>query len=722
MAEKMKFHSYSAGQDFELTLDKGFIFVFGGNGCGKTTLSRCFQKDSLVFNSDFINKNIYITDANDGTKISQDNRKNFSRLFIGETTVKFAEEIAKISKFQKEVDNKVEELENNMGIMFANNYTSSEKDLSSVLSDCYSFDTKEPIESISQAKSKYSVTKPLETTIHNDNELKQAANQLKERTLFESLNKEIESDVFLKAVLIDHHPYLDSGAIERFNGDLVEIAKEESIFAGIKSKENYKTWLRNGISLQADNKECLFCNSNKGQEAKTKWSSILDSKFLKEKENLRLTISNNLNSLKKITEKQSDTKKLFQKIVTTCEQLFNALSNALQSVNSNHEIMFEIVKTQTDQALQEVADVSLSVRNYLINNNYLPSYYLVLLSAYLKQQIVTKEKELDKELVDYSAKAKATINECLKLLGSDKEVNLKTLKYGSHTISWEPLDDLSPSQYSDGERRKLALAMFFANILDSNQHYESIVLDDPVDSLDSLTYYHLRNFLIQKKITDDCDRLIILTHNIHYLYIQASNLIQNAEFCLKTHIYELRPRKFEAVPLSFFQMDDIAVFKNLLNNINEKSHLVFLPWLANRLSRLFLNLRISMEGKVPKDDIAPNLKELGFQDIQASFNELDHISRKSTLSNPEVAKSLEEFNKIISTMGFPELVQKKTIRDIQSWTNPIEMKPAAADFCEEMVEYGMAFEKKGSPQKNYLEHPRYQITESLLAISASDSD
>jgi predicted ATP-binding protein involved in virulence len=79
---EFKFKNLETKVDINIPLDKSITYIYGGNGMGKTTLSREFALNipkSKVFNIDFINKNVYIIDS-DGAKSNSTNKENFSKL------------------------------------------------------------------------------------------------------------------------------------------------------------------------------------------------------------------------------------------------------------------------------------------------------------------------------------------------------------------------------------------------------------------------------------------------------------------------------------------------------------------------------------------------------------------------------------------------------------------------------------------------------------------
>jgi hypothetical protein len=424
MKEQLVFHSYSANDDFALPLDQGFIFIFGGNGCGKTTLSRCFSDEtSRVFNSDFINKNIFITDAEKGAKIDQTNRKNFSALFIGEEAVKLAGEIKQLHLLEDQVKTKTQEIDSSFKNLLAINQIDPKQPLPEVPSGYFLFNQKnEVLDSIEAANSHYQLCGKFEPALENDTELERSAKQLKEKSMLDSVVKAINEDPYLKATLFDQTLYISENRIKGFNRFRLQIQEQEAPFSKYEDKEAFKKWLNDGVHFEEENTECVFCGSDKGNEARIKWSTLLNSRLVKAKTDLIEEIEKHLVSLKTINKKLGETKSLTPNLAGTCEALFNALSEIKQSIVSNKVVELPAIPIKIDEALTETATVSQSVRNYLLNKHYLPKYYYFLYDSYLKKGIETKNKQLDEALVNYSNGAKTTINECLQALGSDKKI------------------------------------------------------------------------------------------------------------------------------------------------------------------------------------------------------------------------------------------------------------------------------------------------------------
>lgn len=85
----VSFENPDTGKKLSIELEVEITLIYGGNGTGKTTLSRAFGSDYAVFNSDFVNKNVYIVNS-DGATTNSDNKENFSQLFLGTDAVELA--------------------------------------------------------------------------------------------------------------------------------------------------------------------------------------------------------------------------------------------------------------------------------------------------------------------------------------------------------------------------------------------------------------------------------------------------------------------------------------------------------------------------------------------------------------------------------------------------------------------------------------------------------
>lgn len=91
-----RFYNKESKNEINFETDSLYTFIYGPNGTGKTTFSREYydkEENNIiykVFNEDFINNNVYVTDM-DGSKQSPENKKGLNKLFIGKNVRKYSD-------------------------------------------------------------------------------------------------------------------------------------------------------------------------------------------------------------------------------------------------------------------------------------------------------------------------------------------------------------------------------------------------------------------------------------------------------------------------------------------------------------------------------------------------------------------------------------------------------------------------------------------------------
>ena len=216
MLDNIQFINKESKKEIIIPLDKKMIFIYGKNGSGKTTLSRSINNDvGFVFNEDFIHKNVYVIE-NDGAKVDQNTKNNFSELLIGEEEIAIKKEIQEQSEFLKEIVQQKKE----KGIiinkeLIKNRLTESDNNLNSIIDTNFTYNYELSMEE--QQKS-YEYESQLIQTIKNDDELKLKINQLDKQENLIELNKMIENNLLLKSYL-----YSDESNIIKFNEEISNI-------------------------------------------------------------------------------------------------------------------------------------------------------------------------------------------------------------------------------------------------------------------------------------------------------------------------------------------------------------------------------------------------------------------------------------------------------------------------------------------------------------------
>ena len=118
-----RFYNKESKNEINFETDSLYTFIYGPNGTGKTTFSREYydkEENNIiykVFNEDFINNNVYVTDM-DGSKQSPENKKGLNKLFIGKNVRKYSDFLTKIRERKSKIssipiNNELQKVNNN---------------------------------------------------------------------------------------------------------------------------------------------------------------------------------------------------------------------------------------------------------------------------------------------------------------------------------------------------------------------------------------------------------------------------------------------------------------------------------------------------------------------------------------------------------------------------------------------------------------------------------
>jgi energy-coupling factor transporter ATP-binding protein EcfA2 len=108
---------YFSDDGISLNLEQRTNIIYGSNGTGKTTISKCIEKDfknkasenkafenkAFVFNQEFVNKNVFYSNDGGFQDVSPENKKNRSKLLVSQRCIDIDKYIFDISKENEEV-------------------------------------------------------------------------------------------------------------------------------------------------------------------------------------------------------------------------------------------------------------------------------------------------------------------------------------------------------------------------------------------------------------------------------------------------------------------------------------------------------------------------------------------------------------------------------------------------------------------------------------------
>lgn len=730
--EIINFTNPDSKKNFELSLDSNMIFIYGGNGSGKTTLSRSFQTDSyMVFNTDFVNKNVYIVKST-GADVDGETKENFSSLFLGEEAVDLAKEVEKLNAMKKELDRqnkalfaKYKEKVQTIGLIPFKSIT----DVLEKIEYEFAFDSKSDYFANQE---NFKLSKLLPTTISSEKEFDESMRIYKEDHTIQSLNKDIEKNPNLTSLIFDKVNVIDTNQIEKYNNIVNDIKILEQSFIKGKNPSETKAWIKKGVAIHDELVDCIFCGNKDIKSKIEEWKNKLDNKLLKEKDSLVEHLKNVKNDLDIILRNRTLYKDIVPKIISTLSSLNGIVDVYLSCVVENKIITISEYTIDIDSIQKAAQNRNLELLNYLTNkelNELSYSYvFQVEIESFLKKQIEDSEKL---NLI-YANETANSINEISKILGFTKDIKVDLEKRGDMPkIALQSQNKATKiSQYSEGQRHKLALAVFFSKCTKSKKKFEAIVLDDPVITLDVKAYHALKGLLKDERF-QKAKRLIITTHNIHYLYVQMSNILEDEQLRKYTKLYEITSDTFKDIPLDVLKSDDVSLYTNYLKSMTSYDQLGYIYWLSSKIARYFLDLRLRFNGIMSAQSMSLEIDLLDLvesekHELQQNFNILSETCKKKNLTVKSIIESFISVNQILKILGFPQLVNQSTIKQFEQYENEIvKISEESINVYDELLVYarGIHFyegtDRALQEMKNYINHPRNQITESMLVLKAS---
>lgn len=731
--KEIHFTNPDTNMEFVLELNKGIILIYGGNGSGKTTLSRNFDSDSnAVFNTDFVNRNVFITTV-DGASTDKNNKENFSELFLGEDAVTIAKKVESEKTQKKEIEKAIgstfDKLSRELVKLRLKEFTNIDEIISQIT---YSF-TFDPEKSIDDNKKSCKVTQMLPTVIQNDDDFVQELKVFHEEDIKNDVLKKIQQNPILNDIFNNENNRILEEEIKEYNSTIQELHVIEEAFNRGTSIKDTRDWIEKGINLHVNERDCIFCGKADIKKEIEEWRNRLDNTLVTHKQRITRSLKEYQKGIGILLDNEDLYNKVIPSIIKTAKLISSAVNKYIESIDKTEVIVLQEVKLEIDEINKERNKAESDLRNYHTNKNLGD---IVFIKAYYDSQVDWLEKLADKSKTLNETYAKTTaekINAFSARLGFLKDVKVNLDNRGSMPkISLESGNrTVSLAQFSEGQRHKLALAVFFANIQDSESQFEAIVMDDPVITLDVRSYYAIRGLLMDEELIR-CTSLVIMTHNIHYLYVQASNIIDNVELLGITVLYEITPDKFAELPLEVLKTDDIYLFADLLNSANSIEDFTRIFWLSSKLARYFLDVKLRFLGKASTSNPSDEILHLQIPEDQRVILQ-DHINILSTKCKDtntwlkDIVIVFNALNDVLDILGFPLIVNETHFDKLRTFDENIELPKTveARDIKEEIVvearniHYYSGDDKVLCQMKNYLNHPRHQITESMMVLRSS---
>ncbi len=443
-----RFYNKESKNEINFETDSLYTFIYGPNGTGKTTFSREYydkEENNIiykVFNEDFINNNVYVTDM-DGSKQSPENKKGLNKLFIGKNVRKYSDFLTKIRERKNKIssipiNNELQKVNNNfikkIDEIFGENeeYKKNRNPfIEHILIPEYIDSAIEQIKKQINIEDIYISTKNIlkdkftknyeynyKIDIDNDLIKNEVMEYLKEKNKkqTEEYNKsidefEININNLLKILgmdlLIQVEEIKKELEIETKKYELIKNVDEENknfLKEIIGDKElNYEEiehWQKEGYKFhkEIEFETCLYChNTNIGSKVKENYRILYENKYIKILEYLKKTVEKYINDI--INNKQK----------------FQLIKSFYDRTGRDKEL---VIIQEIYKYIDKINEVIKNIYNKKLFDNKIIDEIKTLLEYYdsIKEVLNKIEKNEEEE------ENKFELNETLKLLYSDVEI------------------------------------------------------------------------------------------------------------------------------------------------------------------------------------------------------------------------------------------------------------------------------------------------------------
>lgn len=721
---KLTFKNYDTNEELSFNTNKKFIIIYGKNGVGKTTISRNEKFDKkYVFNEDFIYSNVFNI-SEKGFIQSPTTKENFSGLWIGENIVKIRQDIAKIMEKEKYVSDELSKIEkantnlfNKQGIPF--NFSDK---LVSLTNKKFKL-TEDKIE---LQKKKYIPTNEYITTIKNRKDYIDKINYLKRNDLYKQLIEKIQKSLILNQKILK----VDNKCLDNLNNRInnLEESKEiidkiEQVFKEDNIDEELKEKIRDWYKIHFDKDHCIFCGNKSINKAKEKWKEVFNNAYIEEKKKIKSELEDNIKVCEDITN-INQYKEIDKEIYDYIDQIKQILSISKKNIENGIYEQINILNISKEVKTLEVNKLIDDIINYTLNQSLKELEFFYNASLCLKDDREKATKELDK-IMDGEGDIIATnINSILADLGLNKNINITVDRRSKpYKFTYNIENHKEVGELSDGQKHKLALSIFINSIINDNLEGKIIVIDDPVVSLDILSYIQFKQLLIKRVIKQrfkDSTTLLLLTHDITYLYIQISNIFDDENMKKDTIIYKLSDKSIQEIPLDYFKTDDITLFRIAINKCSNITELKCINRITAKIFRIIIDIRLRFYGISDTSKVVVKKLPIDSEKIEKLQKYSNLLSRVARESNPELKDILEGIKSIKRTadlFGITDFITEKNIKNIEKIIEKkIEgkLEDGIFDIIESVGNFLTTTED--AEMKGYVEHTRISYTRNLIGL------
>lgn len=725
---EVTFRNYETNKDITLNSEKSLLVIYGKNGSGKTTLSRnnYFDKN-YVFNEDFVFSNVYnITEA--GASQTASTKEKFSGLWLGEDIVKIRKEISDILEIEKKIKIDFQMEQTKLLDFFAKNQI--QINIYDKIKELNDKDFCLNLEKYDEQKKNYVSTLIFKTDITDKEKFIEKLTYYRKNDIYNMLVSKIKaSNLLSELIFADIKGYIDNinmrisllSKQKEIIDEVEKIYKDEEITNDLKEK------IHDWYEIHKDKNKCAFCGNTNIEDAKTKWKKVFLNEYIDCKNKLIKELKADLNYCEIIiNEKQFA--EVDKGIIDTISKLIIYLKKYIEDTEKNVFSKFEYKVEFVKKEIVELNDLINNLVNYVLNKKK-----DVLGFYHNSQQFVEKLKKEKLELTDKLMDEKGiiiadSINKKFEKFGLNKNIKIIVDKRSTpHKFTYSIENHSNINELSDGQKHKLALAIFMNYLENHNLKGKTIVIDDPVVSLDISSYILFKQYLLNDLIIQKFDvstKLILLTHDITYLYIQLSNIFENQHMRDITQVFKLNGVKIEEIPLDFIKTDDITLFREALDNLTNITELRILNAIINKIFRIEIDLKLRFFGLSLTDKIG--IEELKIDEDQKKIirdygKHIVETSRRNHPTDSDIQQSLLYLKETSDILGFNDFITDNHIENINKIVNEQIDGPINSELFN-LIDSVKKFLKSDNNDdfKNYIEHTRNSYTRNLIGLGLDD--
>lgn len=649
-------------------------FIYGANGCGKTTLSNYLTDTSLEKFKDCSvtwknNNNLPIFVYNKNFREKNFSTSNIAGVFtLGEATTT---EINEINSLTAERNN-----QNTLLINSTRDKKKKELELSNIDTEftdkCWSLYKKyennfKGVFKGSQKKELFK-RKILELSEINSTNIPTYTELLEKKDTFLKERKSIQPLMrlpdFQSLEIIEKNEIWHTAIIGKQDIDLAKLIKELDC----------QDWVNHGRLFIQNSTICPFCQENTiNDDFRIKLESFFDNSF-KEKNNFLKTISSeyieNVKAISSILTNNSSIgtdfldENLIVNFILKYEKIVeeNIVKLNIKINNPNSKLSLTSTKKIAD-------DITFLINEYnktiTLHNNVIQNFedeekkFFINVWLFLKNEISSEINEykknfrgkskaisiLNTKIIDYTNKileysqkiidlgknitsVQPTVDQMNSLLKAYGFLNFKivqSLDLKNHYVIQRENGDLAFESLSEGEVTFITF-LYFTQLINGSLNQNNItdnrivIIDDPISSLDSNILYivsaiikGLIKEIKESKVTSSIKQIIVLTHNV-YFHKEASFINGRSNGCKHTHYWILNKSNNITAITEYKQKNPINSSYELiwkeLKNQNNRS----LITMQNTMRRIIENY-FKILGKFDDKDIISTFEKIEDQQV-----------------------------------------------------------------------------------------------------------